>query len=144
MNLHSLLSRRAADHKPLRVLMIGAGKFGSMFLSQVRRTPGLHLVAIADLSPQRAKESLARVGWPAEQYAAASLDSARKSGTTFITNDAPAAIASDAIEIVIDATGSPAAGIRHVLAVAGDAVEQRDKLVMSCVPSRVRRQDRTP
>ncbi len=116
MNLHALLSRRAAEHKPLRVLLIGAGKFSSMFLSQVRRTPGLHLVAIADLSPQRAKESLARVGWPAEQYAAASLDSARKNGTTFITDDAPAAIASDAIEIVIDATGSPAAGIRHVLA----------------------------
>ena len=116
MNLHALLSQRAADHKPLRVLLIGAGKFGSMFLSQVRRTPGLHLVAIADLSPQRAKESLARVGWLVEQHAATSLDDARKHGTTFITDDAPTAIASDAIEIVIDATGSPAAGIHHVLA----------------------------
>ena len=116
MNLHKLLAQRAADNKPLRVLLIGAGKFGSMFLSQVRRTPGLHLVAIADLSPQRAQESLARVGWPGEQYAAASLNDARKHGTTFITDDAPAAIAGDAIEIVIDATGSPAAGIRHALA----------------------------
>jgi len=69
MNLHQLLGRRDAEKKPLRVLLIGAGKFGSMFLSQVRRTPGLHLVAVADLSPQRAKDSLARVGWPAEQYA---------------------------------------------------------------------------
>ena len=116
MNLHALLSSRAAEDKPLRVLLIGAGKFGSMFLSQVRRTPGLHLVAVADLSPQRARESLARVGWPAEQYAAASLNDARQHGTTFITDDAPKAIASDAIEIVIDATGSPAAGIHHVLA----------------------------
>jgi predicted homoserine dehydrogenase-like protein len=116
MNLHHLLARRAAANNPLRVLLIGAGKFGSMFLSQVRRTPGLHLVAIADLSPQRATESLVRVGWPAEQYAASSLDDARKHGTTFITDDAPAAIAGDAIEIAIDATGSPAAGIRHVLA----------------------------
>ena len=116
MNLHRLLLQRAADGKPLRVALIGAGKFGSMFLSQARRTPGLHLVAICDLAPQRAKESLQRVGWPAEQYAASSLAAARKSGTTFVTDDALAVIKSNAIEIAIDATGSPAAGIRHALA----------------------------
>ena len=116
MNLHRLLLQRAADNTPLRVALIGAGKFGSMFLSQVRRTPGLHLVAVCDVSPQRAQASLQRVGWPADQYAAASLDAARKSGATFVTDDALAVIASGAIEIAIDATGSPAAGIRHALA----------------------------
>ena len=116
MNLYALLARCARDAQPLRVLLIGAGKFGSMFLSQVRRTPGLQLVAVADLAPQRARESLARVGWPAEQFGATSFDGARLRGTTFITDDAPAAIANDAVEIVIDATGNPAAGICHVLA----------------------------
>ena len=116
MNLHRLLLQRASDRKPLRVALIGAGKFGSMFLSQVRRTPGLHLVAVCDIALERARASLQRVGWPAEQYAAASLDAARKSGTTFVTDDALAVIRSDDIEIVIDATGSPAAGIRHALA----------------------------
>jgi len=116
MNLHNLLAVRARQHNPLRVALIGAGKFGSMFLSQVRRTPGLHLVAVCDLLPQRAQASLQRVGWPADQYAATSLDAARKSGTTFVTDDALEVIASGAIEIVIDATGSPAAGIRHALA----------------------------
>src|SRR3954465_3625203 len=116
MNLHLLLLQRAAGKKPLRVALIGAGKFGSMFLSQVRRTPGLHLVAVCDLAPARARESLQRVGWPAEQYAATSLADGRKHGTTFVTDDAPGTIASDAIEIAIDATGSPAAGIRHALA----------------------------
>src|SRR6185503_9477394 len=116
MNLHRLLLQRAAAHQPLRVALIGAGKFGSMFLSQVRRTPGLHLVAVCDLAPSRARESLQRVGWPAGQYAAASLAAAHKDGTTFVTDDALAAISSDAIEIAIDATGNPAAGIRHALA----------------------------
>jgi predicted homoserine dehydrogenase-like protein len=116
MNLHRLLLQRTEDKKPLRVALIGAGKFGSMFLSQVRRTPGMHLVAVCDLAPQRARASLQRVGWPAEQYAAASLAAARKSGATFITDDALAVIKSDDIEIAIDATGSPAAGIRHALA----------------------------
>ncbi len=116
MNLHRLLLQRAAENKPLRIALIGAGKFGSMFLSQVRRTPGMHLVAVCDLAPQRAKDSLQRVGWPAEQYAAASLAAARKAGATFVTDDTLAVIRSDDIEIAIDATGSPAAGIRHALA----------------------------
>src|SRR4051812_44378854 len=105
MNLHRLLLKRAADQNPLRVLLIGAGKFGSMFLSQVRRTPGMHVVAVADLDPPRARESLARVGWPPEQYDANTLDAALRSGSTCITDDALTAIASDTIGIVIDATG---------------------------------------
>ena len=116
MNLHSLLSKRAQQGKPLRIALIGAGKFGTMFLSQVRRTAGLHIVAIADLNPARAREACARVGWPAEQLAARSLDEARKSGTSFVTDDSERAIASEHVEVVVDATGSPSAGIRHVLA----------------------------
>ncbi|MBA3598647.1 MAG: Gfo/Idh/MocA family oxidoreductase [Methylibium sp.] len=116
MNLHSMLQARATEGKPLRVALIGAGKFGSMYLSQARRTPGIHLVAVADLSPERARAALLGVGWAAEQLSAKSLDEARRNGTTLLTDDTPAVIASDAVEIVIDATGSPAAGINHVLA----------------------------
>ena len=64
MNLHRLLLQRAADSRPLRVGLIGAGKFGSMYLSQARRTPGIHLVAVADLSPKRARTALLHTGWP--------------------------------------------------------------------------------
>ena len=116
MNLHRLLLERAAARQPLRVVLIGAGKFGSMFLSQARRTPGLQVVAVADLDPARACASLARVGWPDGQYGARSIDEAAKGGTTCVTDDASAAIASPAVDVVIDATGSPAAGIRHALA----------------------------
>ncbi|MGE5523924.1 MAG: NAD(P)H-dependent oxidoreductase [Rhodospirillaceae bacterium] len=116
MNLHRLLLQRAAEHRPLRVALIGAGKFGSMFLSQVPRTPGIQLVTVADLDVQRARESLARVGWKADRYGARSLADARRTGTTFLTDDAGAVIASPEVEIVIDATGNPAAGINHALA----------------------------
>jgi len=116
MNLHSLLQERAAAGQPVRAALIGAGKFGSMFLSQARRTPGLHVACVADLSPRRAQESLARTGWPAVQYAAASLAEALKAGAMLVTDDAMTAIGGDGIEVVIDATGSPAAGIRHALA----------------------------
>ncbi len=115
MSLIQQLKARAANHKPVRVAIIGAGKFGSMYLSQVPRTPGIHLVAVIDLSPDRAKASLARVGWSEAQYSAKSLAEASKTGATFITDDAQAVIASDHIDMVIDSTGSPAAGVHHAL-----------------------------
>ncbi|MGZ8263769.1 MAG: NAD(P)H-dependent oxidoreductase [Burkholderiales bacterium] len=116
MNLHALLCRRAEQGKPLRVALIGAGKFGSMFLSQAYRTRGVHVIAIADLDPARARAALARVGWRAERCRAKSCEHALESGGTWLTDDALAVIASPAVEIVIDATGNPAAGIRHALA----------------------------
>jgi len=115
MSLIQKLKARAENNNPVRVGIIGAGKFGSMYLSQAPRTPGIHLVAVADLSPVRAKESLARVGWDTPRYSATSLQDAAKSGATFVTDDADKMIASEFIDIVIDATGSPAAGIRHAL-----------------------------
>jgi len=126
MNLYRLLGKRAEEGKPLRVLLIGAGKFGSMFLAQARRTPGLHLVGVSDLSPQRARDALARTGWDEARYRARSLDEARRDGTTCVTHDTPGAIASGAVEIVVEATGNPAAGIRHVLA----CCEQGKHIVM--------------
>lgn len=62
MSLHRMLQARAAEAKPLRIGVIGAGKFGSMYLSQIPTTPGIHLLGIADLSPDRARENLARLG----------------------------------------------------------------------------------
>jgi len=126
MNLHRLLLERAETGKPIRVGLIGAGKFGTMFLAQALRTPGLHLMAVADLAPARAREALTRVGWPSERIAAASLDDAHDKGTTFIGNDAAAMIAAPQIEVVIDATGVPAAGIRHALL----AIEHGKHIVM--------------
>ena len=115
MNLHRLLLQKESDGKPLRVGLIGAGKFGSMYLSQVRRTPGVRLVAVADLAPDRARAALGKVGWEAERLQASSYADAEKHSTVFFTDDSLAMIASDHVDIVIDATGSPAAGIRHVL-----------------------------
>ena len=126
MNLHRLLQERAARGNPVRVVLVGAGKFGSMYLSQARRTPGIHILAVADLAPDRARASLARVGWPAERFAASSLDDAVRTGATFVTDDAMRAIAHAATEVVIDATGHPAAGIAHALA----CCEHRKHVVM--------------
>ena len=68
MNLHALLLERESQNRPVTVGLIGAGKFGTMFLSQARLTRGLHVVAVADLNVERARSQLATAGWPAEQY----------------------------------------------------------------------------
>jgi predicted homoserine dehydrogenase-like protein len=115
MNLHHLLQQREAAGKPVRVGLIGAGKFGTMFLAQARRTPGLHLMGVADLVPERARDALARAGWPQEQVAAADFAAAWRERTTHVTTDAEALIHAPGIEVVIDATGVPKAGIRHAL-----------------------------
>ncbi len=116
MNLHFLLQQRAAEGRPLRIGLIGAGKFGSMYLSQVRRTTGMHLVGVADLSPVRAKAALKNVGWASDRLGAKSFAEALRKGTTCLTDDSARMIAAPEIDIIIDATGSPSAGIRHVLA----------------------------
>jgi predicted homoserine dehydrogenase-like protein len=116
VNLHRLLSERAERNKPLHVGLIGAGKFGTMYLSQARRTPGMHLLGVADLSPARARENLQRVGWEAERLDARSPGDALDKGTTWVGNDAQALIAHPALDVVIEATGHPPAGIAHALA----------------------------
>ncbi len=116
MNFHRMLDARAEEGRPIRVGLIGAGKFGSMFMSQARRTPGLHLLAVADLDVAAARRALAATGWPEERTGAPSFAAALESGGTFVADDGQALIAADGIEVVIDATGDPAAGIRHVLA----------------------------
>ncbi|SAK82327.1 SAF domain protein [Caballeronia catudaia] len=126
MNLSSLLQARNASGRPVRVGLIGAGKFGSMVLSQARHIEGLHVVGVADLDVGKARASLARVGWPAEQYGARTLSDAVKTGATCVLDDAAALAACDEIECIIEATGHPIAGVRHALA----AIEGNKHVVM--------------
>ncbi len=116
MNLHQMLLSRKEDDNPIRVALIGAGKFGSMFLSQARHTPGMHILGVADLSPERAKKAMLATGWPKEQYLAASPAKALATGGTFVTDDANLLINAGGLDVVIEATGVPEAGVRHALA----------------------------
>ena len=63
MNLQAMLAARVEAGKPVRVGLIGAGKFGSMFLAQVPSIAGIEVAAIADLDPERAKAACRNVGW---------------------------------------------------------------------------------
>lgn len=103
MTLWAKLREREAAGTPVSVGLIGAGKFGTMFLAQAQTTPGLRVVTIADLDPDRARAALRRVGWSAP--------------APRLVEDAERLMEGEA-DVVIDATGSPAAGIRHALSAA--------------------------
>ena len=105
MNLYAKLLERERQGKPLRVGLIGAGKFAAMYLAQVPRTPGIRLLAIADLAPANAKLNLERVGWSAAAIA-----------STSISDDWRRLVSNPEIDIVIEATGNPVAAVEHILA----------------------------
>ena len=115
MSLHAKLLEREAANRPIRIGLIGAGKFGSMYLSQIPRTPGVHLVGIADLSPSAARTNLTRVGWEPERLQAKSLDDAAKNGTTFISEDWLALVRHPSVDVVVECTGSPMHAVDHIL-----------------------------
>ncbi|MDH5577363.1 MAG: SAF domain-containing protein [Betaproteobacteria bacterium] len=104
MNLHAKLKEREAQGRPLRLGLIGAGKFATMYLAQVPKTPGVRLSGIADLSPANARTNLERVGWPAELIA-----------KTPISEDWRKLVSSPQVDIVIEATGNPMAAVEHAL-----------------------------
>ena len=102
MFLQNAISKRINDNNPVKVALIGAGKFGSMFLSQVPSTLGIEVLVIADLKPDNAVKACKNVGW--------SDDLINK--TKFVDRGTDA-IKLNEVEVVIEATGFPAAGIEH-------------------------------
>jgi predicted homoserine dehydrogenase-like protein len=116
MNLHQMLLARAEENLPIRVALIGAGKFGSMFLAQALHTPGIHILGVADLSVDRARAAMLATGWTKERINAASPAKALANGATFLTDDADLLINAGGLDVVIETTGLPEAGIRHALA----------------------------
>jgi predicted homoserine dehydrogenase-like protein len=115
LNLYRLAQRRAASGRPVRVGLIGAGKFGAMFLAQVPKMAGVEAAVIADLDPERARAACRTVGW----------DPAQIAKTEFVSAGAEAC-AYPEIEVVVEATGVPAAGIAHARA----AISAKKHVVM--------------
>src|ERR1700719_441514 len=105
MSLYRLLQQRAAAGRPVRIGLVGAGKFGSMFLNQVPTMPGVEVSVIADLDPERARNACRTVGWDRDRIAR----------TAFVASGAEAC-ADPAVEVIVEATGSPPAGIAHARA----------------------------
>ena len=102
MYLHNAILKRVDENNPVKVALIGAGKFGSMFLSQVPTTAGLEVTVIADLKPENAINACKNVGWSDELI-----------NKTKFVDEAIKAIRLSEVDVVVEATGFPAGGIEH-------------------------------
>ncbi len=105
MFLFDELRSRYNTENPVRVGLIGAGKFGSMFLAQVPTTAGLEVSVIADLDPVKAKKTCTDVGWSDELI----------SKTKFV-DDAMMIMTSGKVDVLVEATGDPKIGVVHAQA----------------------------
>ena len=115
MNLYSLMQKRTATQGPIRVGVIGAGKFASMFLTQALNTEGIHVVGVADIDVPKARGALQRTGWPAERYAARNFAEALRNGTTFVTESSADLIRLPEVEVILEVTGNPIVGTAHAV-----------------------------
>jgi len=129
MNFYTMLQKRAQENNPVKVGVIGAGKFSSMFLSQARLTPGMQVTGIAELDPLKARQSLLKTGWndDASIYAEKSddINDAARAGKIAITNDSIQLIQADC-DVIMEITGNPEVGTYH----AASAIEMGKHVVM--------------
>jgi predicted homoserine dehydrogenase-like protein len=129
LSVYQLLMKRMEAGRPDRAGVIGAGKFSSMFLAQARLTPGIQVVGIADIDPEKARQACLRTGWPGEALAfgdsTADIESGAARGKTVITADARQLLQAG-VEVILEVTGVPEAGARH----AWEALEAGKHVVM--------------
>ena len=113
MNLYSLIQQREDEGRPIRVGLIGAGRYGTMYLAQARNIPGVHVVAIADINVDRAKGAFDLVDWPGDQIASDVEDALANRTTAIIPDAGP--LFDSRIDVIVEATGNPIVGIDHAL-----------------------------
>ena len=116
MSLFPKLKQLQENGTPIRVCMIGAGKFGSMFLAQTRKLPGVQIVGIADLSVETARSNLEFIGWPSDALQAGSAEEANATGGIFLTEDYRDLTASPFTDVMVECTGDPIAAVDHIVA----------------------------
>ena len=112
MNLFRLLNKKS---KPISIGIIGAGKFATMFFSQVLKIPSIHIVGVVDIHPENAKSNMEMVGWDPSVFETPNLSDAFLSGKTFISDNWEELISHESIEIIVECTGNPIAAVQHCL-----------------------------
>jgi hypothetical protein len=119
---------RCRSGRPIRVALIGAGKFGSMYLAQIPRTPGVHLLGIADLAPDAARANLARVGWEPQRTRAGFAGRCTASTAARTSARTGAALVSHpAVDVVVECTGHPVAAVEHCLSAFAQRQARRQR-----------------
>ena len=118
MSLYHSLQQREATNRPIRIGVIGAGTFGSMFLAQARLTPGMRIVGIAELDLAKATQACLEAGWPREaigyENSSGAINDSANKGKIILTDNAEQLIKAD-LDVIVEVTGVAEAGTYHAL-----------------------------
>ncbi len=111
------LAQRAAENRPIRVGIIGAGKFGAGLVAQIAQMRGMTTAVIADISGERARTAYVVAGGvPKDRIGTAEtaneIDDQLRHGTPVVVEDGELIAQSDLVDVVVEATGIPEVGAR--------------------------------
>lgn len=106
--LDTALAKRAAENRPIRVGLVGAGFMGRGLVNQiVNSTPGMDVVAIANRTVPTAVRAYTEAGLePTEVSTTAEVEAAIAQGTPAVLGDAFALLAAENIDVLVDVTGA--------------------------------------
>jgi len=126
-----LLAQRAAQNRPIRVGIIGTGKFGSGLVAQLAQMRGMEASVIAELDVARAKHAYTAAGRLVADdlrvvRTVGQMNDAIRAGKRAIVEDGKLLAQSDLIDVVVEATGSPEVGAR----MAYHTLQHKKHLVM--------------
>ena len=128
--LSQLLAQRAAESNPIRVGIIGTGKFGAGLVAQISQMKGIEVSAIADINAHNAQNAYLSSGVRPEEIRTAEtgdeLEDLVRAGKPAIVEDGLALTECESIDAVVESTGLPEVGARH----AYQALSNRKHVVM--------------
>ena len=116
-SLAGRLEERAAEDRPVRVGLVGAGRFGTSVAAQLGRMRGLRLAVVADLRQSNAQAALEAAGWAAADVQ--TTDSAgvvreRVHAGRAVIVEAADLLAEAPLDVVVEATGRPEVSARVI------------------------------
>ena len=125
----SALKQRAAEGRPVRVALVGAGFMGRGLTNQiVNSVPGMELVAIVNRTLSTAERAYREAGLSGVRLVGSGdeLDRAIADGVPAITSDYRAVCESLAVDAIVEATGAVEYGSRVVV----HAIKHRKHVIL--------------
>ncbi len=111
----SLLAQREAEGRPIRVGLVGAGKFGGGLVAQLAQMRGIEIAAIAEQSIERAQRAYVMAGKLPEPMLQEAQDlnhlhDVIRSGKRAMVEDGLLLARCELIDVIVEATGLPEVG----------------------------------
>jgi len=129
MSVDTLLQKLETEKKPIRVGMIGAGATGRAIALQLGTpVPGIRLVGLANRTIGHGERAYREAGFSDWKLVESAKDAAAaiKGGSVVLTSDPLVLTGCDAIDLIIEVTGTVEPAARAVL----DAIAHRKQIVL--------------